>query len=437
MKIGPNIRLREDGRYEARYFKYVTPAGNPQYGSVYGKTAEEADQKRNEKIRALQAEGKKPRVSTERAIYVRRAKTPGALDEAMTKKIEAVFSSDSDSAVFGFSLCLHMGISFAELCALKYTSFNIEDGTLTVENAMSTQYKSKGIVLECPKRVIPIPDVVRKDYKKATRNAEHYVLTDTDIMIESVLAANRLFRRILENNDEFKDIIPDNLQMTFIRRALESGLSESTIEAATGFPANKIDRRFKQYIVANVETIHYISYKYMERKEPSNEMKLLILGAGSHGHAVYEIAAKLGVFQKIRFLDDYITSPEIIGRCNELSRFTEEYNCCFVAVGDNHKRKAFAEQAIALHYMMPRIISPDASIAGNDVEIGIGTVVFPQSTINRGSRIGRFNIIASNSMVGFDASTGDFVHCDSGSILTRKATVNDLITVESGEIIKT
>lgn len=47
MKTGPNIRKRADGRFEARYIKSRTDDGKIVYGFCYGKTYEEAEDKRN------------------------------------------------------------------------------------------------------------------------------------------------------------------------------------------------------------------------------------------------------------------------------------------------------------------------------------------------------------------------------------------------------
>lgn len=47
MKNGSNIRLRSDGRYESRYIKSRTADGKAIWGYCYGKTYEEAEQKRN------------------------------------------------------------------------------------------------------------------------------------------------------------------------------------------------------------------------------------------------------------------------------------------------------------------------------------------------------------------------------------------------------
>ena len=51
MKKGENIRIRSDGRYEARYIKSRDENGKIQYGYCYGQTYEEAKEKRDYQLR--------------------------------------------------------------------------------------------------------------------------------------------------------------------------------------------------------------------------------------------------------------------------------------------------------------------------------------------------------------------------------------------------
>lgn len=53
MRTGSNIRLRNDGRFEARYEKDRTPDGKIVYGYCYAKTREEAEEKKNKALAAL------------------------------------------------------------------------------------------------------------------------------------------------------------------------------------------------------------------------------------------------------------------------------------------------------------------------------------------------------------------------------------------------
>lgn len=164
------------------------------------------------------------------------------------------------------------------------------------------------------------------------------------------------------------------------------------------------------------------------------ELNLLILGVGSHGRNVMEIAESLGVFQKISFLDDSVTGDRIIGRCSEAVDFLNEYPCAFIAIGNNKVRKKYAAFLREKNFILPRIISPGAIIS-KDAHIGEGTVVLPQATIGA-ANIGSFCIIASNALVNAEAEVGDFAHIDCGGIVMKKAKVNESAFLESGGIWK-
>ena len=68
------------------------------------------------------------------------------------------------------------------------------------------------------------------------------------------------------------------------------------------------------------------------------EMKLLILGAGSHGQEVRELAQRLNVFREIAFLDDDPTKAGVLGPCAGLDRWVEEWPVAIPAVGNRALR---------------------------------------------------------------------------------------------------
>lgn len=138
------------------------------------------------------------------------------------------------------------------------------------------------------------------------------------------------------------------------------------------------------------------------------QLNLLILGAGSHGHEVMEIARALGVFQKISFLDDGITGEGIIGRCHEAVDFLNEYPCAFIAIGDNRVRKKYAEFLWEKNFILPRIISPKAMISENAV-IGEGCVVLAGAVVED-AEIGNFCIIDPGVKVSSDKKIEEYTH---------------------------
>lgn len=59
MKSGDNIRLRADGRYEARYIKSRDENGKIKYGCCYGRTYEEAKEKRDYQLAIITKRSRK------------------------------------------------------------------------------------------------------------------------------------------------------------------------------------------------------------------------------------------------------------------------------------------------------------------------------------------------------------------------------------------
>lgn len=247
--------------------------------------------------------------------------------------------------------------------------------------------------------------------------------------------ARILWSRVFSAFGYKKKITPEVLRATFIRRCLENGMNFETVSMMTGLSVSAIRNKYGHFAEANPALIDALNVPASEPNAKTKQMNLLILGAGSHGHAVYEIADKLGIFQKIRFLDDIVTDSSVVGRINDYANFVDEYPMCFIAIGNNELRKQLAEQVTEAGYITPHMISNETSIA-RGVSIGRGTIVMPQATINTGAEIGDFCIIASNSMIGFNATVESYAHCDCASVVMKDCTVPELTTVESGEIIK-
>ncbi len=161
-------------------------------------------------------------------------------------------------------------------------------------------------------------------------------------------------------------------------------------------------------------------------------LNLLILGAGTHGRDIMDIAQSLNVFHKISFLDDYVTGESIIGRCKDVLRYKSEYPCAFVAIGDCEKRKKYAKLIKELGFLIPNIVSHAATISPK-ATLGEGVAVLPQCTIGE-AVIGDYCILASNSLVNSDARIGNFSHVDCGGIVLKKSKVPEGTWIKSGEI---
>lgn len=295
-----------------------------------------------------------------------------------------------------------------------------------------------GTVSPCEKRVLPIPKIIYDFIDLPTavrREGDHYILTRNGERIKSLRSERLLWLKALSVYGYTGSITPEILRATFIRNCFEKGINFETVSYFTGLTVLVLRTKYGHFAKVNLDIPNSIYETPIPVAATGKQMNLLILGAGSHGHAVYEIADRLGIFQKISFLDDNITGDGIVGRIEDVLDYRKEFPLCFVAIGNNERRKELAEKVTKAGFITPRLISPETSVARGAV-IGQGTIVMPQATINAGAKIGDFCIIASNSLIGFNATVQSYAHCDCASVVMKDCTVSTLMTVESGEIVK-
>lgn len=259
-------------------------------------------------------------------------------------------------------------------------------------------------------------------------------MTDDEKGVTSNQSIGSAFRRIIKLKLNTQGININSLRSTFIRKCLESNMNIETVSLLSGMDKVLIYRYYGRFIKADPFAINRIDSVTASSTSENKQLKLLILGAGSHGHSVMETAEKLGVFRKIRFLDDNITAPDILGTCEDCVRFADEFPCAFVAIGDNDRRKYFAKKLVKAGFMLPHIIHPDATISKN-ATVGDGSIVMAQATVNASS-VGKMCIIASNALVSYGATIEDYSHIDCGGIVMKDAKVPQMTLVGSGEIYR-
>ncbi len=452
MRIGAAIYQHTDGRWEARYRKGRKPDGTVIYGSIYGKTYEEAERKRAEllqelALRATNGESEEAAAISEinqnvRYFYAVVPKGKNAFPEPLTnEKVEELIACVREcypGLRLSVCLALYMGLASDVLATLKWSDFDPADGTLCISHAMVDAKHMLGTVVPCEKRILPVPKIVYSfiDWPTAVkREGNHYILTRNGERIKSLRSEKLLWLKAVSACGYVGGVTPEILRATFIRNCFEKGINFETVSHFTGLTVPILRTKYGHFARANLEIPNAI----YETSDPDvaigKQMNLLILGAGSHGHAVYEIADRLGIFQKIAFLDDNVIGNDIVGRIEDVLDYRKEYPLCFVAIGNNERRKELAEKVIRAGFITPRLISSETAVA-RGATIGQGTIVMPQATINAGAKIGDFCIIASNSLIGFNATVESYVHCDCASVVMKDCTVPTLMTVESGEIVK-
>ena len=152
---------------------------------------------------------------------------------------------------------------------------------------------------------------------------------------------------------------------------------------------------------------------------------LLIIGAGGHGRVIADVAARVGTYQKIAFLDDGIPQRPLhypcLGKSGDAQQFLEAYDL-IVAIGNAHVRKRIMARLSALGASFATVVAPEA-VVSKDVRLGEGTVVMPGAIINTGAEIGTGVIINTAASVDHDCVVGDFCHVSVGARLCGTVSV--------------
>ncbi|MFT4007175.1 MAG: site-specific integrase [Lacrimispora sp.] len=160
--------------------------------------------------------------------------------------IEMAALNYEDKRALGIVLCFYSGIRLGELCALRWSDFDIEAGTMSIKRTVSrtksfNSSDSKTVLnIGTPKsrtssRTIPLPDFlinIAKRYMLQGEKEGYYVLSGTDTPMDP-RAYQKLYKRILIKAG-VKDRKFHAIRHTFATRALELHVDIKTVSEILG-----------------------------------------------------------------------------------------------------------------------------------------------------------------------------------------------------------
>lgn len=536
MKTGPNIRYRADGRWEARYIRGRDGFDRAIMGYCYGKTREEAEQKRSEALIRLKnaaiehpmsfseiLTGWKERIKhspqtgttglyasmletylipalggvaineitpaladeciknsvaeNERGLCYdalralcefaieegslsvlplyepvdgikEEAEQSDSLSPAQAYALERALRSGQNRKKLGIYMCLHMGLTVSELCALKAEDIDLAGGIAHIHGSKTDTGE------RCHGRALPIPAQVASYIERlpaADSSPVRQLISDSD---DRVLKSNALHNELYLINR--RDRIASNISMkllrdTFIRRCILNGIDVFTVAAYTGMKSvYEINKHYKDLFKADLKSVCALrEYTGAELKSEGNaapnaalydsprirRMNLLIIGAGDQGQAVREIAEQMGIFEKTAFLDDKSGIEGVIGTCGDYEGLTGEYPIACPSFGNNALRMKWMEKLERAGFILPKLIHPSAMVSDCAV-VGRGAVIEAGAVVKVGAEIGGGCIISAGAMIEQDACVGDGCHIDSEATVTRNCAVPPMTKVKSGTIYK-
>lgn len=140
---------------------------------------------------------------------------------------------------------------------------------------------------------------------------------------------------------------------------------------------------------------------------------LYIVGAGGVGRHILENRKDYSLsYREIFFIDDnkelegcIINHCKVIGDLHYLKQVSATADVVLGLSNPQQKLKILSELEGIKNFNYPSLISSCAWISP-DVVIGIGTIIYPNSSINTGSTIGDFVHVNMNCAIGHDCEIG-------------------------------
>jgi sugar O-acyltransferase (sialic acid O-acetyltransferase NeuD family) len=156
------------------------------------------------------------------------------------------------------------------------------------------------------------------------------------------------------------------------------------------------------------------------------DVSLIIAGAGGHGRVCADVARRAG-WSITGFCDPAFTGVrEILGvpllESHETDLFMDwpRGTVLFIAIGDNTRRLALADDARRHGIPLAVLIDPSAVVSPSAV-ISPGAVVMPNATVNAEAVIGRLAVINTASVIEHGARIDEGAHVAPGACMTGEA----------------
>ncbi len=162
--------------------------------------------------------------------------------------------------------------------------------------------------------------------------------------------------------------------------------------------------------------------------------KLLILGAGGYGRVIADLAAQLGTWRKIAFLDDRAEGPGILGTCGDYAAFCDGQTQIYPAFGNNAVRMDWLSRLLAEGRSVPTLIHPRAYVSPQ-ATLGTGCVVLPVAVVNTGAVLEPGCIVNIGALIDHDCILEAGCHIAPGAVVKAENRIPAGEKVESGQVI--
>ena len=160
--------------------------------------------------------------------------------------------------------------------------------------------------------------------------------------------------------------------------------------------------------------------------------RLLIVGAGGHGHSVVEAVLAAVKYELVSFVDDAAPSLQcvwdlpVFGATADMTRYGQYADAAIVAIGNNRLREELHQRLYAAGFELVIVIHPKAVVSPQAV-FGAGCAIMAGAIVGTEAQLGAGVIVNCGAVVDHHCRIEDFSHLGinagtaSGSVLGRGA----------------
>ena len=165
---------------------------------------------------------------------------------------------------------------------------------------------------------------------------------------------------------------------------------------------------------------------------------LLIVGAGMYAVVASEIAADMGCFEKIDFVDDVRqTTPngvEVVGTIQEMGKKLDQYDDVIVAIGNPQVRLSLLDRLKREKICnIVTLISPRAYVS-KSAHVMCGCIIEPMAVVHTECSVGEGCIISAGAVLNHMSVCCDGVHVDCNATVAGYAKVPSCTKIANGDV---
>ncbi len=375
----------------------------------------------------------------------------GMLTEQQCELIEKGLNEAVEPRKVAAYLCLHMGLMLAEAAALRWGDIDLAQGTVTLRYLVARGKGETGETVSLMaldgQRVLPMPPPVKRylEKNKGLYPAKDCFLLSGGMEPPEFYHMQNILSSVCKKYRVADTLSAMDLRNAFIRRCVQAGVDLYSLCAYIGIKQpNVIVKRFEPYFTPRLDQIGALNLSGGQSASAAQgarkgnpisprRMNLLILGAGSQGPVVKEIAEAVGVFQEIAFLDDDPANRLAMDACGHFEKYLESFPIAIPSFGDCDLRCLWADKLEAAGFLLPKLIHPSATISSSAL-LAEGVVIEAKAILSGGVRVSRNTIISAGAVLDKGCTVGANTHIGCSCTIAKDSVVPPFSRLPAGMV---